>query len=143
MKKENVKEIVRQHYAEKALQGQSCSCSSPEASCCSGAGESELMSLGIGYSMDDIKSVPEGANLGLGCGKHGPPPGLGPGLGSCGKGSTGPVAVRIRRGQGGSLCPGSAGEPGRQVEQAVAMWLRRSPCPASGRGQTQEVDDVR
>jgi len=68
MKKENVKEIVRQHYAEKALQGQSYSCSFPEASCCSGASESELMSLGIGYLMDDIKSVPEGANLGLGCG---------------------------------------------------------------------------
>jgi len=68
MKKENVKEIVRQHYAEKALRGQSCCSPTQEASCCSGVDESQLVSLGIGYSMDDLKSVPEGANLGLGCG---------------------------------------------------------------------------
>ncbi|MDD5190167.1 MAG: arsenite methyltransferase [Dehalococcoidales bacterium] len=67
MKKQvNIKEAVRERYAQAATQG--CGCGSAEASCCGGADESALVSLGIGYTMDDIKSVPEGANLGLGCG---------------------------------------------------------------------------
>ncbi len=68
MKKTNVKEIVRQHYADIAVKEQSCDCNTEESGCCNGVDESALVSLGIGYSLDDIKSVPEGANLGLGCG---------------------------------------------------------------------------
>jgi arsenite methyltransferase len=54
----DVKEFVRETYAKAALS---------ERGLCSG---SDLVQLGqaIGYSPDDLSSVPEGANLGLGCG---------------------------------------------------------------------------
>lgn len=61
--KEAVVGNVRGKYAAIALEG---------GSCCgpSGCGTSaeEKVTLDIGYSKDQLKAVPEGANLGLGCG---------------------------------------------------------------------------
>jgi SAM-dependent methyltransferase len=54
VKEEKIKKVVRQGYAQIARKGSSC-CASET-------------SKGIGYSEEDLKSVPEGANLGLGCG---------------------------------------------------------------------------
>jgi arsenite methyltransferase len=54
---ENIKKIVREGYARVATQGNSC---------CGSA--SSDFSKHIGYSEDDMDSVPAGANLGLGCG---------------------------------------------------------------------------
>ena len=54
-----VRETVREHYgkvAEAQATGGGCCGSAPESS------------LALGYSRDDLSSVPEGANLGLGCG---------------------------------------------------------------------------
>lgn len=59
----DVKTIVRKVYANIATKGSSC-CSS--SSCCGNSAQST--SKKIGYTDDDISSVPEGANLGLGCG---------------------------------------------------------------------------
>ena len=65
-KRENrIKDIVREGYA-KVARGQG-SCCGPSSACCSGAA-AESISERIGYSKDDFRSVPEGANLGLGCG---------------------------------------------------------------------------
>lgn len=66
MKDEEVKKIVRQGYAKIAKQETSC-CSSSAAPCC-GSTSSEEISKRIGYSEEEISAVPEGANLGLGCG---------------------------------------------------------------------------
>jgi arsenite methyltransferase len=66
---DNVRKIVRQNYKLIAtLEDGGCGCGS--SSCCSGSGNlnPEDVSLDLGYSNEDLKSVPEGANLGLGCG---------------------------------------------------------------------------
>lgn len=67
MKEENVKKIVRKRYAKAATsRGSGCGCA-PSASCCS-APTDEQVSKMIGYSEAEMSAVPEGANLGLGCG---------------------------------------------------------------------------
>jgi arsenite methyltransferase len=65
MKEEKVKKVVRDRYARVAKTSGSCCASS--ISCCS-APTNEQVSKMIGYSEEEMNSVPEGANLGLGCG---------------------------------------------------------------------------
>jgi len=65
MKENEVRKAVREGYGNIAKQSSSCCASS--SSCC-GGGVPQDISRAIGYSEEDIKSVPEGANLGLGCG---------------------------------------------------------------------------
>lgn len=66
MKKEEVRRVVREGYAKVAKGGGSCC--APGNSCCSTVNIAEDISKKIGYSDNELKSVPEGANLGLGCG---------------------------------------------------------------------------
>ena len=66
MKKEEIKKAVREGYAQIAKQGSPCC--APANSCCGGADLAQKISKNIGYSEEEIKAVPEGANLGLGCG---------------------------------------------------------------------------
>jgi arsenite methyltransferase len=67
MKDEKIKKIVREGYAKVAKKETSC-CSTTPAPCSCSTSTSEEISRRIGYSQEDIKSVPKGANLGLGCG---------------------------------------------------------------------------
>lgn len=65
MNDEEIKRIVRESYGQRAVSGTSC-CGD---GCGCGCGPSvEDVSLAMGYSEAELKSVPEGANLGLGCG---------------------------------------------------------------------------
>ena len=66
MKEEKIKKIVRDSYA-KVASGSSCCCS-PAANCCGQVGIEKEISKNIGYSEEDLDKVPEGSNLGLGCG---------------------------------------------------------------------------
>ncbi|KPK01906.1 MAG: arsenite S-adenosylmethyltransferase [Nitrospira bacterium SG8_35_4] len=66
MKNEETKKIVREGYAKVATQGSSC-CGAV-SSCCGTADEAKHISKKIGYTDEELKAVPEGANLGLGCG---------------------------------------------------------------------------
>jgi arsenite methyltransferase len=66
MKDHEIKKVVREGYAKIARQG-SCGCS-PVSSCCGGPDTAQDISKRVGYTDDEIGSVPEGANLGLGCG---------------------------------------------------------------------------
>lgn len=66
MKEEDIKKNVREGYARIAIKGKSCC--SPVTSCCGSEGRAVEISKKIGYGKDEIESVPEGANLGLGCG---------------------------------------------------------------------------
>jgi arsenite methyltransferase len=66
MEDSSVKKAVRDGYARVAKSGSS-SCCGPSSSCC-GPQTAESISKGIGYSEVEMSSVPEGANLGLGCG---------------------------------------------------------------------------
>lgn len=64
-KSKKIKEAVRDGYARIAIQGGSC-CS--PSSCCGTKNLAQDISKSIGYSSDEMNAVPEGANLGLGCG---------------------------------------------------------------------------
>lgn len=86
LEKEEVRESVRDAYGKVAIagigasgarQGTSCCCppdksleTTPESSC--GCGEPgfsvKQMSTTMGYSKEDMANVPDGANMGLGCG---------------------------------------------------------------------------
>ena len=61
---EDVKTAVRENYARIAKEGSSC-CG--PAACC-GMPAPESVSRAVGYQEEQLAAVPEGANLGLGCG---------------------------------------------------------------------------
>lgn len=65
MKEEKVKKLVRNRYAKVAKTNGSCSASN--MSCCSAPSNQQVSKM-IGYSEEEMNTVPEGANLGLGCG---------------------------------------------------------------------------
>lgn len=66
MRNEKIKKIIKEKYGKIAYEESSC-CT--QASCC---GESADLARDIGkkigYSEEELKTIPEGANLGLGCG---------------------------------------------------------------------------
>jgi SAM-dependent methyltransferase len=64
-KSEEIKKIVRDGYAKAVTQKTSC-CSTN--SCCGGIGQAKEVSKKVGYSDFEMNGVPEGANLGFGCG---------------------------------------------------------------------------
>jgi len=61
---ESVVEKVRERYAAFAVAGTSC-CGPAPSSCC---GSSQTVAQSLGYTAIDLELLPEGANLGLGCG---------------------------------------------------------------------------
>lgn len=65
--KTEVKKTVREGYAKIARRESSCC--APAGSCgCGSAPPSDTLSEKIGYTTEELKDIPEGANLGLGCG---------------------------------------------------------------------------
>jgi len=63
---DDVREVVREKYGAIALSGGSSCCGS---SCgCASAPEGEQVLAAIGYDAEAVAAVPDGANLGLGCG---------------------------------------------------------------------------
>jgi arsenite methyltransferase len=74
MKQEDITKTVRENYARVAKQSGSSCCGNTaktkaKSSCCGqGALTPENISKAVGYSDKEVNEVPEGANLGLGCG---------------------------------------------------------------------------
>lgn len=66
MKSEEIKKAVKAGYAKVALLN--VSCCGTGSSCCGSAKPAEDISRKVGYGDEDLKSAPDGANLGLGCG---------------------------------------------------------------------------
>ena len=66
MEKDEIRREVRDRYAEVAKKGSSCC--GPDLSCCGSASSADSIGKAIGYGESELRSVPEGANLGLGCG---------------------------------------------------------------------------
>jgi len=66
MNEDEKRKIVREGYAKIAKQKSSCC--APAPSCCGGTDIRQDISKKIGYTEEDLKAAPEGANLGLGCG---------------------------------------------------------------------------
>lgn len=59
---------VRDHYGAVAGGGSGCCGPRPAGGCCGGSAEADDAARAVGYSDADTRAVPEGANLGLGCG---------------------------------------------------------------------------
>lgn len=68
VKKDKIRQSVRINYGKVAQAGNSGCCST--SSCCSpgGASSPDAVSVRLGYSNEEVSAVPEGANMGLGCG---------------------------------------------------------------------------
>jgi arsenite methyltransferase len=66
MDKEEIGKAVRERYGNIAKQGSSCC--GPAKACCGSTDSAQTISRSIGYSEEELKAAPEGANLGLGCG---------------------------------------------------------------------------
>jgi len=66
MEKEEIGKIVRERYGNIAKQGSSCC--GPAKPCCGSTDLAQNISRNIGYTEEELNAVPEGANLGLGCG---------------------------------------------------------------------------
>jgi arsenite methyltransferase len=65
----DIKELVRARYGSIAAAAEAAECCAPAASsCCGTASPAQDKALRMGYSEADLAAVPEGANLGLGCG---------------------------------------------------------------------------
>ena len=70
MEEDKIKSVVRDAYAKVAKRESESLKVIPVSSCC-GSSNSDLahgISRAVGYNEDELASVPEGANLGLGCG---------------------------------------------------------------------------
>lgn len=64
---DQIRQAVRQNYAKVAQHEVAAPCGCNAISCCSDSSV-ELTSLKMGYAQHDLDKVPDGANLGLGCG---------------------------------------------------------------------------
>lgn len=71
LKKDKLRSAVRDNYGKIAIAGETgCGCAGSSSSCC---GESAGLMAGeisrvMGYSAEELAAVPDGANMGLGCG---------------------------------------------------------------------------
>ncbi len=66
MERETIRKAVRERYGRIAMDNINSCCNSASP-CCSGSTLTQL-SKNIGYTEAELKEIPEGANLGLGCG---------------------------------------------------------------------------
>jgi SAM-dependent methyltransferase len=66
----DIKQAVRESYAGHAIAGTSCCAPSAAggSSCCCGTQDTSSVSEELGYDPDDLAELPDGADLGLGCG---------------------------------------------------------------------------
>jgi arsenite methyltransferase len=67
MKKVEIRKKVRERYAGAATGGDSC-CGPSPCECGDTALAGQSASLRVGYTPEDLAKIPEGSNLGLGCG---------------------------------------------------------------------------
>ena len=73
---EKIRKIVRESYGKVAERAKGYSCCGPStsstqpssSSCCGDVSTAQNYSMNMGYSEGELKGVPEGSNLGLGCG---------------------------------------------------------------------------
>lgn len=71
---DEIRQNVRERYRQVAVQSASDSsapsscCSTDAIDCCRTPTDFQEISAGLGYSNEELNAVPEGANLGLGCG---------------------------------------------------------------------------
>ncbi len=68
VKDDEIRQAVREQYSQVAESG-GCGCSTADSGCCtSTVTDLDALSGALGYSAEETGAVPEGANMGLGCG---------------------------------------------------------------------------
>lgn len=65
--RDEIRQAVRQRYGHVA-ESEGCGCSSTCCGSSTASSSADILSQALGYSTDETSAVPEGANLGLGCG---------------------------------------------------------------------------
>lgn len=65
---DNIRTVVREKYSKVANSEQSSCCSSNQSCCSDSVIDEKMTSIELGYTNSDVNNVPEGANMGLGCG---------------------------------------------------------------------------
>ena len=66
---DNIRQAVRDQYGKVAkLENTGCGCSTTSSCCDESGSDAKIASMELGYSIADVTHVPEGANMGLGCG---------------------------------------------------------------------------
>jgi SAM-dependent methyltransferase len=71
MKADEIRQNVRQSYSKVAEANNNGDCCGIESSCCGVSDDASInavISTRLGYSSDDLENVPDGADMGLGCG---------------------------------------------------------------------------
>jgi arsenite methyltransferase len=66
--KRAVKRAVQEHYGSTARRGARSRRAKPKCGCCCSGGEEAITGELVGYSREELAKLPEGADLGLGCG---------------------------------------------------------------------------
>ncbi len=67
LKSDEIRQAVRQQYGRVAESG-GAGCGCGPTCCGTPTASADTLSQGLGYTADDVGSVPQGANMGLGCG---------------------------------------------------------------------------
>ena len=67
LKSDEIRQAVRQQYGRVAESG-GAGCGCGPTCCGTPTASADTLSQGLGYTADDVGSVPQGANIGLGCG---------------------------------------------------------------------------
>jgi len=67
MPEDDIRQIVRDGYASVAKKKRENCCSTSDL-CCQDVITPDNLALGLGYGVGELKSIPENANMGLGCG---------------------------------------------------------------------------
>lgn len=65
---DEVRQTVRNRYKQIAVQDVTSSCFEPGYGCCDAPADYDQVSAKLGYSDEEMSVVPDGSNLGLGCG---------------------------------------------------------------------------
>src|SRR5262245_24938136 len=65
---EALRDTVRQGYAKITNDASAGCCGPGVSSCGSSPQDSEKLAQGLGYTVDELKALPDGANMGLSCG---------------------------------------------------------------------------
>ncbi len=65
--KNEIRDAVRERYSQVVTNAAGCCSPNDQSACCS-QNDFDIQSFRLGYSKEELQSVPEGSNLGLGCG---------------------------------------------------------------------------
>ncbi len=136
IEKEQVREAVREGYAQVARDASSC-CAGPGVSCCgSSPGDSARLASQLGYSVKELEELPEGANMGLSCGNPAALAALRPGEVVLDLGSGGGFDVFIA---GGKVGPGGRAI-GVDMTAEMLSKARRNQRTYEGRTGLRNVE---